>query len=228
MAGHPTVGTAWQLARLGMLGEIRGSKTIIFEEGIGPIAVTVKADADNKPIRVLMRQPLPRFHDIYQDRAAIAAMLSISPDDLHPTAPCQVVSCGLPFLFVVVNSLETIRRVSLRLDRWQALLQGTDAEQVFVTTTETAYPGSTVHSRMFAPALGVAEDPATGSASGPLGAYLLKYGLVTSEDMVSEQGFEMGRPSFIDIHIGRSGDDVTDVIIGGECVYVGQGALYLD
>ena len=81
---------------------------------------------------------------------------------------------------------------------------------------------------MFAPALGVAEDPATGSASGPLGAYLLKYGLVTSEDMVSEQGFEMGRPSFIDIHIGRSGDDVTDVVIGGECVYVGQGALYLD
>lgn len=228
MAGHPTVGTAWLLARLGTLGAIDSSKAIIFEEGVGPIEVTVEADDDGKPARVLMRQPLPTFLDIHPDRAAIAAMLSISLDDLHPSAPCQVVSCGLPFLYVAMNSLEAIRRVSLRLDRWQELLMGTDAEQVFVTTTETEYPGATVHSRMFAPALGVAEDPATGSASGPLGAYLLKYGLVTSGEMVSEQGIEMGRPSFIDIQVGRKGDQVTKVIIGGECVYVGQGTLYLD
>ncbi len=228
MAGHPTVGTAWLLARLGKFGAIDGSKSIIFEEGIGPIEVTVKADNDGKPARVHMRQPLPTFLDILHDRAAIAAMLSIALDDLHPSAPCQVVSSGLPFLYVVVTSLEAIRRVSLRLDRWQAILKGSAAEQVFVTTTETEYPGSTAHSRMFAPALGVAEDPATGSASGPLGAYLLKYGLVASDEMVSEQGIEMGRPSFIDIHVGRRGDQVANVSIGGECVYLGQGALYLD
>lgn len=228
MAGHPTVGTAWLLARLGALGAIDGSISITFEEGVGPIEVIVKADDDGNPSRVLMRQPLPTFLDIHHDRAAIAAMLSISLDDLRPSAPCQVVSCGLPFLYVVVNSLDAIRRVCLRPDLWRELLQGADAEQVFVTTAETEYPGSTAHSRMFAPALGVAEDPATGSASGPLGAYLLKYGLAASSEMVSEQGIEMGRPSFIDIYVGRSGDQVTNVIIGGECVYMGQGALYLD
>lgn len=227
MAGHPTVGTAWLLTRLGMLGEIRGCKSIIFEEGIGPITVTIEADDHGGPERVLMRQPLPMFLDIHDDRKAIAEMLSLSVDDLRPDAPCQAVSCGLPFLYVVVNSLEAMRRISFRLDRWQQLLKGKASEQVFVTTTETEYPQSTVHSRMFAPALGVAEDPATGSASGPLGAYLLRYGLVDIGELVSEQGIEMGRPSFIQIRIGRSGGEVTDVVIGGECVYVGHGLLYL-
>ena len=228
MAGHPTVGTAWLLARLGMIGNVGGSKTIIFEEGVGPIEVTIQADAAGKPDRVLMSQPLPEFLDMHEDREAIAEMLSLSVDDLHPKAPCQVVSCGLPFLYVVVNSLNAIQRISFRLDRWQQLLMGTAAEQVFVTTTETEFPQSTVHSRMFAPALGVAEDSATGSASGPLGAYLLRYGLVDSGDMISEQGIEMGRPSFIQIQIDMIDDEIIDVVIGGECVYLGQGTLYLD
>ena len=228
MAGHPTVGTAYLLAHIGKLGPIKQSKTLTFEEGVGPIQVTVQTDASSSPRRVLMRQPLPQFQDIYEDRQAIAEMLTLSHQDLRPGAPIQVVSSGLPFLYVVVKSLDAIRRISLRLDRWRELLAGGPAEQVFVTTTQTRYPDSTVHSRMFAPALGVAEDPATGSASGPLGAYLLKYGLVDSHDMVSEQGIEMGRPSFISIHIGRDGAGFTDVVIGGACVYMGYGALTLE
>ena len=119
--------------------------------------------------------------------------------------PIQVVSSGLPFLYVVVKSLAAMKRVSLRLDKWRTHLARSGADQIFVTTTETEYEGSTVRSRMFAPALGIIEDPATGSASGPLGAYLLKYGLVQSGEMVSEQGIEMGRPSFIHIRVERKG-----------------------
>ena len=81
---------------------------------------------------------------------------------------------------------------------------------------------------MFAPALGLGEDPATGSASGPLAAYLLQYGLVDSGDMISEQGFEMGRPSFIRMRVERSGDDITSVAVGGNCVMMGCGTLKLD
>ena len=84
------------------------------------------------------------------------------------------------------------------------------------------------HSRMFAPALGVSEDAATGSASGPLGAYLLKYGLVSTDDMTVEQGYEMGRPSIIRIRIERRGADNKGVAIGGKCVYVGFGTLLID
>ncbi|MCY4021522.1 MAG: PhzF family phenazine biosynthesis protein [Chloroflexi bacterium] len=225
MAGHPTVGTAFLLAYLGMIEAIGKSGTLTFEEGIGPIQVTVESDEDGNPDKVLMRQPVPQFLDIYEDREAIAQMLSLRLRDLHPKAPVQVLSNGLPFLYVVVKSLEAIRRVNLRLDLWQELLLGKPGENVFVSTTETENPGSTVHSRMFAPALGVAEDPATGSASGPLGVYLLKYGLVESREMVSEQGIEMGRPSFINISVVRQGGEFTDVTVGGACVYVGQGKL---
>lgn len=225
MAGHPTVGTAYLLAHLGMVGEFTLSRALTFEEGIGPIQVTVESDEDGTPYKALMRQPIPQFLDIYQDREAIARMLSLSTDDLDPRAPLQVLSNGLPFLYVVVKSLEAIRRINLRLDLWQGLLLGKPGENVFVSTCETEYSGSTVHSRMFAPALGVAEDPATGSASGPLGVYLLTYGLIDSQEFVSEQGIEMGRPSFINISVVRQGDMFTEVTVGGACVYMGQGTL---
>ena len=228
MAGHPTVGTAYMLARLGRLGRIAGEKTMVFEEGVGPIAVTVRADDGGNPADVWMKQPLPQFLDIYQDRSSIADILSLTPADLHADVPLQVVSSGLPFLFVVVNSLEAVRRIRIRLDRWTDTLAGTEAENVFVTTTETVYEGSSAHSRMVAPALGIIEDPATGSASGPLGAYLLKYGLAQTGDMISEQGFEIGRPSFIRIQVRRNENTVSEVSVGGQCAYIGYGTLVID
>ena len=81
---------------------------------------------------------------------------------------------------------------------------------------------------MFAPALGVIEDPATGSASGPLAAYLMRYGLADSCDMISEQGYEMGRPSTIRMRVERRGSDITGVAVGGGCVMMGYGTLSLD
>jgi len=227
LAGHPTVGTAYLLARLGALGRVTDAKTIVFEEGIGPIAVTVRADETGEPRDVWMEQPIPQFLDIYQDRASIAAMLSLTVSDLQDGAPIQVLSGGLPFLFVVLNSLRAVQKIRLRHDLWAECLAGTPAANIFATTTETVCEDSTVHSRMFAPALGISEDPATGSASGPLGAYLLKNGLSPSGDMISEQGFEIGRPSFIQIRVRRNGDDFSQVAIGGRCAYVGNGTLFI-
>jgi trans-2,3-dihydro-3-hydroxyanthranilate isomerase len=82
---------------------------------------------------------------------------------------------------------------------------------------------------MFAPDAGIPEDPATGSASGPLGCYLVKYGLVKDNParMVSEQGFEMGRPSYIHIEIGQANGEINMVKVGGQCVPVGQGFIEL-
>ena len=184
------------LAHLGMIGEIDESQTLTFEEGVGPIQATVECDEDGIPHNVLMRQPVPQFLDIYEDREAIAQMLSLRPEDLQPNAPVQVLSNGLPFLYVAVKSLDAIRRLSLRLDLWQMLLMGKPGENVFVCTTETENPGSTAHSRMFAPALAVAEDPATGSASGPLGVYLLNYGLVDRGEIVSGTRYRNGPSQF--------------------------------
>lgn len=228
MAGHPTCGTGYLLAHQNILGDINGEKMITFEEGVGPIQVTVQADANNNPTNILMRQPLPEFLDIYEDKKLIADMLSLSVEDIHPDVPVQVVTTGVPFLYIVINSLEAMGKINLRLDLWQEHFKGTNAEQIFTTCLQTQYDGSTIHSRMFAPAFGIPEDPATGAASGPLGAYLVKYGLVPAGAMVSEQGVEMGRPSFINIEIGVDGDKFTDVIIGGESVYMGYGTLIIN
>ena len=227
MAGHPTIGTAYMLARLGSLG-LTGEKTIVFEEGVGPITVTIHADENGNPSAVWMRQPIPQFLDTYEDRSDLAEMLSLTTADIRDDIPAQVISSGLPFLFIVLDSLDAIKRIRFRADKWAEHLAGTNAENVFVTTLETVNEDSTAHSRMFAPALGISEDPATGSASGPLGAYLLRYSLVHGSDMVSEQGFEMGRPSFIRIHVEASGVSFSVVSVGGECAYVGYGTLVID
>ncbi|HEX2908066.1 MAG TPA: PhzF family phenazine biosynthesis isomerase, partial [Phototrophicaceae bacterium] len=99
--------------------------------------------------------------------------------------------------------------------------------EIFMFTLETEMSGSTVHSRMFAPNLGIAEDPATGAASGPLGCYLVRQGLVTANPavIVSEQGFEMGRRSLLHIRIEQTDGQITGVFVGGQCVFVGEGFI---
>ena len=119
-----------------------------------------------------------------------------------------------------VTSLEAVAKAQLRLDHWHNLLAGSSAQNIFVTTPETVHAGSSAHSRMFAPALGIAEDPATGSASGPLGAYMRRYGLAERDNMVVEQGFEMRRPSLIGIRLERQREVVSSVAVGGDCAYM--------
>jgi len=140
--------------------------------------------------------------------------------------PVEVGSCGVPFLFVPLKNLEAIRRARLRLDVWEKNLRGVVPSEVFVLTKEVETAGSTVHSRMFAPAFGIVEDPATGAASGPLGCYLVRHKVVPPAphvEIISEQGLEMNRPSFIKIGITMSQDEITRVTVSGQCHFMGGG-----
>ena len=198
---------------------------------MGVVPVTLSAREGQLHL-IQMRQPLPTFGPVFADREAIALMLSLDPALLNTTLPLEVVSCGVPFLFVPVKSLEAIRAIRFRLDVWERVLRDFAAPHVFVFTPEVVLPGSTVHSRMFAPAMGIAEDPATGAASGPLGCYLVHHGLVRSSgagssQMVSEQGFELGRPSLVQVKIELDGQHITDVSIGGQCYFMGKGWITL-
>jgi trans-2,3-dihydro-3-hydroxyanthranilate isomerase len=156
-------------------------------------------------------------------------MLSLDADDIDPALPLEVVSCGVPFLFVPLRSLDAARRARPRADLIEEATAAAGVPpEVFVFTREVEHAGSTVHSRMFAPGLGITEDPATGGASGPLGCYLVRHRLVECDpaaDIVSEQGIEMGRPSFIRIRIERQGDDITAVRVGGQCHFMGEGFI---
>jgi trans-2,3-dihydro-3-hydroxyanthranilate isomerase len=234
MAGHPTVGTTFILARESMIENSErendeGSTTVRLEEGVGLIPVQISW-RDGTADFIEMNQPPPTFGATFDDRAALAGVISLEASDIDARFPCQVVSCGVPFLFVPVTSLEAARRARPRLDLIEKVLPGFPPE-IFVFTTETEVPGSGVHSRMFAPGLGITEDPATGSANGPLGCYLVRHNVVASDtqlDITSEQGIEMGRPSFLRIRIDHDGEKITRVRVGGRCRYVGGGHLELE
>jgi trans-2,3-dihydro-3-hydroxyanthranilate isomerase len=227
MAGHPTVGTAFVLAREHLIPRAERETNIVFEEGVGPVPVRVEFE-NGEPVFAEMSQPLPRFGTRLDDRKAVASMLSLEESDLEADLPVEIVSCGVPFLYVPLRSLDAARRARPRVD----LIERASHEHgippaVFVFTREVEGADSTVHSRMFAPGLGIAEDPATGAASGPLGCYLVRYGLVAGEsaDIVSEQGIEMGRPSYIRIRIERQGEEIKAVRVGGQCHFMGEGFI---
>jgi trans-2,3-dihydro-3-hydroxyanthranilate isomerase len=199
---------------------------IVLEEGVGPVPVRVEFE-DGEPAYAEMSQPLPTFGPRLSDRTAVAAMLSLEESDIDAGLPVEVVSCGVPFLYVPLRTLAAARRARPRAELIEGAASGGVPPEVFVFTREVEREGSTVHSRMFAPGLGITEDPATGAASGPLGCYLVTHGLVTGEpaDIVSEQGLEMGRPSFVKIRIEREGDRISAVRVGGQCHFMGEGFI---
>ncbi len=229
MAGHPTVGTSFVLAHEGMVDEAWEELQIGLEEKVGLIPVSLMFK-DGAPDMIWMTQPRPTFGPVFDDTAVIAEMLSIEPGAINADLPIEVVSCGVPFLFVPVRDLETMRRIHFHANVCKEALEPLGLSEVFVFAPEVENAGSTVHSRMFAPDLGVPEDPATGGASGPLGSYLVHHGVVAASPsayIISEQGIEMGRPSFIHIQIEQHNGEITSVRVGGQAVYVGGGEIEL-
>jgi trans-2,3-dihydro-3-hydroxyanthranilate isomerase len=233
MAGHPTIGTTFALARSGVLAPDR--KRVVFGLGVGPTPVSLTWK-DTELTFAWMTQRTPTFDDAVADRALAAAALGLPPSAVTSTGlPVQTVSCGVPFVFVPVATRRAVDSVSVDRAALTALLQaaGGDAHGVFVFSPERGRDKSdraTVYSRMFAPDLGVGEDPATGGASGPLGCYLVKHKVVPADQagaMVSLQGVKMGRPSHVHISIGVQGREIASVRVGGEAVVAGEGTLYV-
>ena len=194
-----------------------------------------------------MTQGNPTFSDPVADRAAVAAALSLPESALAANLPAQVVSCGVPFLFVALATRAAVDAAEAVPGLLAPLLRstGTGAHGVFIFSADAGAADGvgppeggpyvlrhvpTVYCRMFAPELGVAEDPATGIASGPLGSYLVHHRLVAPEAaaaMLSLQGAKMGRPSHVHISIGVDGGAITGVRVGGESVLAGEGLLYI-
>jgi trans-2,3-dihydro-3-hydroxyanthranilate isomerase len=230
-AGHPTIGSTFALARSGVIERGRTSFTFGLNAGPTPVSLTWKGEDLSF---VWMTQGLPIFGDPIPDPARAAAALSLSPAAVAGTGhPVQIVSCAVPFLFVPLTTRRAVD--SAVVDR--AVLDGlvadanSSAHGVFLFSAEPGDKKSTVYSRMFAPELGITEDPATGIASGPLGCYLVRHQIVTPEKaaaMVSLQGAKMGRPSYVHISIDADNTGkISGVRVGGEAVLAGEGTLYL-
>jgi len=231
IAGHPTIGTGYVLARDGEIETHEGGNSFLFEEQIGEIPLKL-IKQQQKITAVEMVQPIPEFRDIFRSKEVIGSLLSIDSTDISERAPMQVVFAGVSFLFIPITGLKTMKKIKFRQDVWEReFLAKGHAVDIFAFTPETIDPQATVHSRMFGPTMGIVEDPATGAASGPLGAYLAHYDLVSSETsgkytILSEQGMEIERPSQIRINVTYTDDKISFVSIAGSSVDIGRGTIY--
>jgi trans-2,3-dihydro-3-hydroxyanthranilate isomerase len=215
-AGHPTVGTTWVLS---------GGKdgTLRLELTVGTLAVTVKSGF------VEMEQPLPEFGpDITRTPVYDRLREAIRLESHVTRPPSQIVSCGNRFLFAPMD-FDEVKSLQPDPAALGAVLQEVGALGLYAfTTLDVVRPGSDVHGRMFPTGVGYGEDPATGSAAGPLGAYLVRHGLARpGGTIVVEQGFELGRPSILHARIDGTRENITGVHVGGNVANVGGGWMDL-
>ncbi|MGE5199784.1 MAG: PhzF family phenazine biosynthesis protein [Rhodospirillaceae bacterium] len=230
MAGHPTVGSAFALAMAGVIPA--GRRRWVFGLNVGPTPVDIEWNGD-RPAFVWMTQLRPAFGPVVTDVEAAARAIGLDGAAIRAAGlPVQEVSCGVPFVFIPLATRAQVDAASPNVEAFDRLCEaaGVDNHAMFVFSREPGPDGATAYSRMFAPGLGVFEDPATGSASGPLGCYLVKHGVVPPEragGMQSLQGVKMGRPSRVHIAIGLEDGEISRVQVGGEAVLVGEGELIL-
>ncbi len=222
-AGHPVIGSAFALADEGVIQP--GRKEFTFGLGIGPTLVELEWQGDRLQF-AWMTQQKPVYGPTLNAPGPLAAALGLDASAMRAGVLPQEVNCGSPFFMVPLVSRAAVDQAVVDTRAVAAVFEAAKITRrgLFIFSTEPGADGATAYSRM----MGANEDPATGSASGPLGCYLVKHGLVPPEkagSIVSAQGVKMGRPSRIYIKLDVSGTDVTRVRVGGTSVLVGEGVL---
>ena len=217
-AGVPTIGAVYVMRALGIVP--RNSKNIVLRENIGDVAVRV--DDGEDPVIWLTSPPIEKLAEYPRERCA--AMVRLQSDKLVANVPCELLSAGNAFIFIAVNRSEAVDEARLDMAVFEEIARDRSTPtQVFVFAPTDAG----AYSRMFGPQIGIAEDPATGSATGPLALFMMKYGLAQSADgtrFVSEQGTQMGRQSFLYVHVhGEKGAGGIDV--GGHVAELAKGVM---
>ena len=241
MAGHPTIGSAFALAKSGVI--LRGRTQFTFGLNVGPTPVELQWDGDVVRF-VWMLQSRPSFGRVVE-RAVVATALSLPEAAVRADLPVQEVSCGVPYLIVPLTDTDAVARAvpdGAALRRLGDAIGGPLPVYLFADAGAGrprpadggAGPGPWAApeyvARMFGPGLGVLEDPATGSAAGPLGGYLVHHAPVRgagASRLVIRQGASMNRPGVLHVSVDGDADTIASVKVGGAAVLVGRGELYL-
>lgn len=230
-AGHPTIGTAFALAHVGVLKPSMTSST--FGLGVGPTKIDLEWKGGALAF-AWMAQLKPTFGKTVDDAAALAAAIGLSGDDVRSGRPgvpaAQEVNCGSTFLIVPLATRKAVDAAILDRAKLDALLNAAGLQRrgvyVFSTDGGSASPARQLYSRLLGTA-GI-EDPATGSAAGPAGCFAVRYGLVpqaSANAIEFLQGVLVRRPSHIHVRISTSGADIASVQVGGSAVVVGEGTM---
>lgn len=225
-AGHPTIGTAIVLATIGEITTAGKETNIILEEGVGDVPVTIRLENGRPSFAQLTAAKLPEFSDKVPSPEMLAMMLTISRNDLDDKRfPVQFVSVGFPFLFVAVKDRGVLNRMRANAQVMEEL----NLKEVFIFCADPEQEDFHFRARMFAPLIGIPEDPATGSAAAAFGGYLAAKDPRRDGTLQwnIEQGFEMGRPSLLYIEADKKNGMTTTVRVGGNAVMMMEGFLEL-
>lgn len=219
-AGHPTVGTAYVARACGIV--TKAARTFALEENVG--AVPIRVDEGEDPRIWLQTPPIEHIGELSHERAA--ELTGLETSDLIEDVPCGILTAGNPNVYIAVRDAARVDRAWVETAAQRAIL-GDRREPTCVFLFAPVESGA--YSRMFSPEHGVVEDPATGSATGPLAAFMIENGLAPGADgshFISEQGTKMGRRSLLHVLIrGEKGKDGIDV--GGHVRPVAHGVMTL-
>ncbi len=225
-AGHPTVGTAITLASIGQISLDGDETKIIFEELVGPVPVTIRSTNGIPEFAQLTAAKIPEFTLTVPSAEQLAEVLSLTREEIIDTQyPIQFVSVGFPFLYIPVKNREALGRIRINTSAMERL----KLKEIFVFTNDAGQKDFHFRARMFAPLLGITEDPATGSAAASFAGYLASLDPLKSGTLKwnIEQGFEMGRPSLLFIEADKNNGTTTAVRVGGNAVMVTEGVIDL-
>jgi len=224
-AGHPTIGTAFALAHAGVIKP--GTARAVFGLGVGPTPIDL--DWDGSSLRFAwMTQLNPTFGKTVTDKPALAAAIGIDPAALATDrAPAQEVNCGSNFFIVPIASRKAVDAAAIDRTKLDAVFAaaGIQRRGIYIFSTEAAQDDAVAYSRLL-PGGGGLEDPATGSAAGPAGCFIAKYGYVPPQRanaIVFLQGVLVRRPSRIHVNVTMAGGEITRIKVGGPAVVVGEG-----
>ncbi|MDE5072172.1 MAG: PhzF family phenazine biosynthesis protein [Trichodesmium sp. St16_bin4-tuft] len=213
-AGHPTLGTAYIIQR-----EIIKSlvEQVVLNLGVGQIPVSWKGEV------LWMSQNVPTFAQKHQVKT-VAEVLNLEVVDIDTRFPIQEVSTGIPFIIVPLKTLVALKKAKVNLDKYYQFIQTTKVTEILIFCPETYKDIDDLSVRMFAPYLGITEDPATGSANGCLAGYLAEYNYFNQRkiDIRVEQGYEINRPSLLLLQAEKKAGKI-EVFVGGNVVMIAQG-----
>jgi trans-2,3-dihydro-3-hydroxyanthranilate isomerase len=214
-AGHPTLGTAFQL---------RGStgvREIVLDLNAGKVPVVFE-EKPGQPVFGEMAQLTPKFGERH-DRETVVRACGLRDGDIDPSLPIQTISTGVPFTVVPLRGLEIARTLHVDMKGSEEYLQRSGGKFFYFVSRETVDPAARLHARMM---FYNGEDPATGSAAGCAASWMVAHGVAQpDEHVLIEQGVEMKRPSRIFVRASRKDDRVVNVRVGGNVVEVLRGEL---
>ena len=229
-AGHPTIGTAQLLVTLGVAGAgDDGSTRFLLEEAAGLVAIEVISENEAPSFTWLTTARLPERGPEPPAPADLAAMLGLAADDIlaGPADAPRSYSGGVPYLYIPVRDRGALSRIHVDVGLWREKVAAFWAPHLYAFTGADSNPldgRAVLAARMFAPAMGIVEDPATGAGVAGLAGYLWERDRRAGRWLI-QQGIEMGRPSALHLELTADGGSLSRVRVGGSAVRMGEGSL---